>query len=357
MSSYLPAMLLALFAGVVADRSDRRRIMLTADALRAAVVLMIPLSYWAGILSPALLAADAFALAVAATFFNPARDALVPRIVLQNGLLRANSLIQTSWQFSLLIGPALAAMLLHLVGRIHIFSFDSLAYLLSFAFIFGITIRKTTMAGTESHPTKRGYGWGEVKAGLQYAASHPVILPLLLITIADNLFIMGPAIVGTPVFVKEELNLGAEAYALIQACIAVGMLIGTAGLIAFGGRFKKGRVLLVGMVLDGLTFVPLYFIGSLWGMAATIVVHSLAIPLLTISRTSLIQALVPARMTGRMFALVNLAVVGMSALSAGLSGIALETWGARVVFLVIGIGGGACGVIGWLLARKLREQD
>jgi DHA3 family macrolide efflux protein-like MFS transporter len=351
MSSYLPAVLLALYVGVVADRKDRRRIMLTADAIRTLLVLLVPIAFAFGFLTPVFLAINAFAIAVTASFFNPARDSLVPQIVPPNGLLRANSLIQTSWQFSLLLGPAIAGLLLHVVGKIHLFSFNSLAYFFSFSCVFFI------VSGKRTQVSRRDWGISEIKEGLIYVVKQPVILPLLLITIADNLFIMGPAIVGTPVFVKRELGLGAEAYAAIQACFAVGMLIGTAGLLTVGHRFKKGQLLLTGMVLDGITFIPLFFVHSLLGMVITIVIHSLAIPLLTVSRTSIIQDIVPANLTGRVFALVNMAVVGMSAISAGIVGFALESWGAPTVFLIIGLGGGFCGAIGWAFAVSLRGKS
>jgi len=352
MSSYLPAVLLALFAGVAADRSDRRRIMLTADAVRTLLILLIPAAHLFGFLTPLFLAVNAFAIAVTATFFNPARDSLIPQIVPQNGLLRANSLIQTSWQFSLLLGPALAGLLLHVAGKIHLFSFNSLAYALSFTCI--LLIRPPVR---EMGPPRKDLGFSEIKEGLMYVFRQPVILPLLLITIVDNLFIMGPAIVGTPVFVKQTLGLGAEAYAMIQGCYAVGMLIGTAGLLTVGGRFKKGHLMLTGMILDGITFVPLFFARSLLAMGIIIVIHSIAIPLLIISRTSVIQDIVPTELTGRVFALVNMAVVGMSALSSGMAGFALAALGAPKVFLVIGIGGSLCGVIGWIFAHDLRRKS
>ncbi|MBD3234405.1 MAG: MFS transporter [candidate division Zixibacteria bacterium] len=351
MSAYLPAVFLSIFSGVVSDRYDRRKIMISADLFRCVFILLIPLSFVVGMLNPILLGINAFAIAIAATFFNPARDSIIPTIVERKGLLRANSLIQTSWQFSLLIGPAIAGGLLHFVGNVHLFTVDSLAYLLSFLFVF--LIRPS--APEIDIPRKRP-GFSEVKEGLIYAVKHPVILPLLLITIADNIFIMGPAIVGTPVFVKQVLGLGAESYALIQACYAIGMLIGTAGLLIFGKRFKKGRILLLGMFLDGITFVPLYFVDSLLTMEITIIVHSLAIPMLTVVRASIIQEIIPTKMTGRIFALVNLAVVGMSAVSSGLSGFLLEIVGAPTLFLLIGCGGAICGVLGWIFARDLREQ-
>lgn len=352
MASYLPAVFLALFAGVAADRGDRKRIMLTADAARTLLVLVIPAAYLMGVLNPMLLGINGFTIAIAAVFFNPARDSIIPQIVPRNGLLRANSLIQTSWQFSLLLGPGIAGVLLHLVGKIHLFTADSAAYLLSFLFI--LVIRP---AHRERRIHQRGIGFREIKEGLNYIVKHPVILPLLLITVADNLFIMGPAIVGEPVFIREELGLGASSFALIKICYAIGMLLGTGGLIVVGERFKGGKILLVGMIMDGITFIPLFFVKTLFGMGVTLTIHSLAIPLLTVSRASLIQKIVPSEMTGRVFSLVNLAVVGMSAVSAGITGFALEAWGARTVFLVIGMGGGLCGVIGWIFAKELKRAD
>lgn len=326
--------------------------MLTGDFARGSLVLLVPLAFWMGWLSPIFLAINAFAIAIAAAFFNPARDSIIPQIVPPSGLLRANSLIQTSWQFSLLLGPALAGFLLHFVGKLHLFTIDSAAYFLSFLFIFLIKPVRV-----EAPRERKGMGLSEVKEGLRFVVRHPVILPLLLITIADNIFIMGPAIVGTPVFIKEELNLGAESYALIQGCYAVGMLAGTAMLLMWGGRYKKGQILLTGMILDGLTFIPLYYVDSIAGMATVIIIHSMAIPMLTVSRASMIHNLVPPHMTGRVFALVNLSVVGMSAVSAGISGFLLEMWSAPTLFLIIGIGGACCGVIGWIFAKDLVRSD
>lgn len=351
MASYLPAMLLSLFAGVAADRGHRRQIMLISDGIRFGLVLLIPALYLLGMLEPFFLGANAFLLAIAATFFNPARDAFIPEIVPKEGLIRANSLIQTSWQFALLLGPAIAGGLLHYLGNIHLFVACSFTYLFSFIFMLFIRSGGKVFSSSKSSP-----GMKEMKDGLVFALRNPVIFPLLLLTAADNMFIMGPAIVGSPVFVKQTLGLGAEAFALIMACYATGMLIGSSGLFVIGGRFKRGQILLTGMVLDGITFIPLYFAESLVTAGIIIVIHSLAVPMMTVSRSSLIQDMVPVDMTGRIFAMVNLSVVGMTALSSGLAGFALEFMEAPTLFLVIGIGGGLCGVVGWIFAKGLRES-
>ena len=352
MASYLPAVLLSLFAGVAADKSNRKKILLISDASRFFLVLLIPGAFLSGFLSSIFLGINAFAISIAATFFNPAKDAFIPQIVPKRGLLQANSLIQTSWQISMLLGPAVAGWLLHFFGNVHLFTACSIHYLLSF-----ILVRFIRPAQTFSPTSKTVSGLLEIKDGLVFALRHTVIFPLLLITVADNLLIMGPAIVGTPVFVKKILGLDAEAYATIMACFAIGLLIGTAALLLFGGRFKKGQILLTGMFIDGVSFIPLYFIKSLSGTVIIMIMHGLAIPLLTVSRTSLIQAIVPPTMTGRIFALIHLSVVGMSAISAGISGFILELVNVQRLFLFIGIGGGLCGVFGWLFAKDLKMYE
>lgn len=371
MSAYLPALLLSLVAGVVADRTDRRRVMLLADAIRAIAILGIPIASVAGWLTPGLLVANAFLIAGAAAFFNPAKDAIIPQLVPHDGLMRANSLIQTSWQVAMLLGPALAAALLTMIGLHPLFLINSLAFVLSFITIW--LLRPTAATGAPQPRTQPSEpasplgraaqrratlraGWEDIRIGLRFALRHPVLLPLLLITIADNLFIMGPAIVGIPVLVRETLGGTASDYALVTACLAAGMLVSTAGLLAWGQSWPKGRLLLIGMLLDGFTFIPFLWVSSVIELGIYTVIHSLAIPLLTVTRASLVQEVVPPEMRGRVFALISLAVVGMSAVSSALTGLVLEWIPAPALFAGIGVLGGLCGVAGLRFARSLRAQ-
>lgn len=355
MASDLPAILLSLAAGVAVDRYSRTRLMLGADAIRALVVLAIPLMMILGILTPTWLGLTAFALASAAAFFNPARDAFLPQIVPQDGLLKANSLIQTSWQMALLAGPAVAGAVLHYWGKLPLFYSAAAMYALSFLGI--LLIRGPSPLPPTAMAAGSRFGIGEIREGLLYVARERVIGPLLLLTVLNNLFIMGPAIVGTPVFIKKDLGLGADAYAIVEGCYAIGMILGTGLLLYLGKRWSKGTSLLVGMIFDGLTFIPILWIESLFALEVAIVIHAIGIPFLTVSRAAIIQKLVPPEMTGRVFALVNLAVVGMSAISSGLAGPALELIGARSLFAVIGIGGGLCGLFGIIALKRLRETN
>lgn len=345
----VPSLIFALLAGVLADRKNRKKILLTSDGFSFLFILMIPLVALFSNLTPTWIAINAFLVMSAGVFFFPARDALIPQIVPTEKLLQANTFIQTSWQFSLLLGPALAGYLLDHIGKVHLFTIVSLFYLVSFIFV---TFIKAPL--TPSKPLPRDLGVKDTKEGLTFILRNPILLPLFIITILDNLLIMGPAIVGTPVFVREELKLTASAYASTEFCYAIGMLAGSVLMWKHGKNLPKGKTLLVGMFLDGITFIPVYFVQDLFSLQVTFVIHSFAIPLLIVPRAAMIQEIVPTNLTGRVFSIVTIAVVGMAAISAAGTGYFLEMYGARVVFLWIGIGGGLCGIIGYIWAKHLR---
>ncbi|MCX6641637.1 MAG: MFS transporter [bacterium] len=347
---YLPALLLGLFLGALVDTRDRRKLMMSADLLRAGVILYIPVAFIFGWLAPWQLAAAAFMISMGAALFNPARDASVPLLVPAGNLLPANALIQTSAHAAMLLGPLLAGAILAISNLTSLFYFDALAYGISFLTIFAIRLPPAAAVKSAIGPVKA------IGEALRYAIKARWSAQLLLVTMLDNLFIMGPAIVGAPIFIRDELHLGPQAFAAIQGCYAVGMLSGALLLGSLGKSLPKGKTLLVGMVLDGITFIPLYFVPNLFWMGAAIVVHSLAIPLIMVPRTSLIQEGIPANLQGRFFSLVNLAVMGMTALSAAVTGIACEAWGVRTVYLVIGIGGGICGLFGFGLGGLRRRR-
>ena len=173
---------------------------------------------------------------------------------------------------------------------------------------------------------------------------------LVFITAIDNLILMGPAIVGPPILVREVLKFDdPRAYAWVQASLAGGMLVGAPFMAVFGKRLPLGKTALWGVVLDGLTYAPLFFVNSLYGVMAVIFVHSFFIPLITVSRTTLIQHRVPAELHGRMFAVISVCVVGGTALSAALTGLAAEVVPIQTIYLVIGLAAAATATPGFLL--------
>ena len=298
---------------------------------------------------PFLIGTLAFAVASFASLFYPARDALIPSLVSKDRLTAANAFISTSGQFAHLAGPVMAGLLVAWVGLIHLFTIDAVTFGVSMVCIALITTSKKRHPVGNSRPSHLA----DLIAGLKHVTRENRTMGLLLLlTAINNIFIMGPAVLGIPIFVREVLQLEFAAYAAIEAFMAAGMLTGSFLLWRFGRGINPSLVLLVGMVTDGLTYSILYWIDSFSATKALIFLHGIGIPMITISRTTIIQLVVPDVYRGRVFSMVNLSVIGLTALSSGLVGPLAEVIPISTVFLLTGIGAALCGVFG-LSHRKL----
>ena len=350
MSAYLPAVLFGLFAGVVVDRYNRKWIMIYSDILRALLVAVIPLSLIYGFISPLLIGAITFSLSTFSAFFYPARDSLIPHIVTAEELPAANSAISVSGQMSHLLGPLFAGIGISIFGLRHLFTADAISFLFSILLISLIVgpARKLTI---EKHPPK----WQGIVEGLTYLNSHKGLRILLILTFVNNIFIMGPAIIGLPVFVREVLISDFGVLAKLEVAMAAGMIVGSFVFWKAEKNISPISILLFGIVMDGITYTLLFFAETSFIAILVLIIHGIGIPLITVSRTTIIQAVVPDEFRGRLFSMIYMAVMGTTAISVGLTGFILEFIGADSLFLLIGVGAASTVIIGFNPA--LREMN
>jgi MFS family permease len=301
---------------------------------------------------PLIIGTFAFTVSTFGTLFYPARDALIPSLVKPEQLTSTNAFISTSGQLAHLSGPVLAGALFAWVGLNHLFTIDAVSFSVSMICIALISKKHITIQ-QEKEPATHIH---QLKEGLQFVRKKGDLAGLITLTAVNNLFIMGPAMVGTPIFVREVLNLDFGAYAMIEAHMAGGMLAGTLFIWRFGKKINRSRVLFWGMVLDGLTYSLLYYIGSYEATKILLFIHGIGIPMITVSRTTIIQSVVPDRLRGRIFSMVSMAVIGFTALSSGLVGPLAEVVPISTIFLVIGVGAALCGVIG-LNSRGIMKME
>ena len=342
MSAYLPAVLFGLFAGVVVDRYNRKWIMIYSDILRALLVAVIPLSLIYGFISPLLIGAITFLLSTFSAFFYPARDSLIPHIVTAEELPAANSAISVSGQMSHLLGPLFAGIGISIFGLRHLFTADAISFLFSILLISLIVgpARKLTI---EKHPPK----WQGIVEGLTYVNSHKGLRILLILTFVNNIFIMGPAIIGLPVFVREVLTSDFGVLAKLEVAMAAGMIVGSFVFWKAEKNIRPISILLFGIVMDGITYTLLFFADTSFIAILVLIIHGIGIPLITVSRTTIIQAVVPDEYRGRLFSMIYMAVMGTTAISVGLTGFILEFIGADSLFLLIGVGAASTVIIGF----------
>jgi DHA3 family macrolide efflux protein-like MFS transporter len=361
--NFVPALGLGLFAGAFADRHDRRRVMLAADLLRLVAVAAIPVLYTWGQLTAPLLGAALFLLATGSALFNPAMKAIVPELVPPQQLTTAAALFQLSEFAALVAGPALAGLVvIPALGSIHLFTIDAATFLVSGLCVLALApIARRPAHALGDDPTNPGRllsaapttsVWQEVRGGVREVLAFPVLRPLVAVVALDNLLLAGLYQVATPVLVKDLLHLGGgadtgaatRAYASAQAFFFLGLLVASAGFWVLLRRAPKGRAILVGIMLDGLTFLPLAFCRTLGQVQAALFFHAIAVPLMIIPRTVLIQQLVPGALHGRAFALLNVTVFGMTAVSTAATGLLTEWLPPQTLYLVVGSLGALVGL-------------
>jgi len=364
MMEHLPILLFGLLAGVAVDRLDRRRVMLGSSLARGALMAGIPLLALAGGLSIGVILLWAFVFSLAMSPFLPARDSLIPQLVEESSRLRANTLVQGSEQFAWFLGPLIAAGLLAMVGAVQLFWGAALLYAASFLMLrlmrAPVPVRAAAgpdallQAGETGGAAGARLAWSEAREGLSLVWRDRDLRWLLILTAVNNFFIMGPAIVAMPIYIRQDLGLGGGYYAGIEAVLAAGMLLGSALLLKGWPPMGKGRLWLTGMTADGLTYGPMLLAPAFPWLVPLIFLHAFFIPWITIARVSLVQELVPDVMRGRVFSFLGMSVVGMTALSAGVTGMIVEFIPTHLLFGVWGLLGMACGLIGWMMERLRR---
>lgn len=360
----LPFLIFGLLAGSLVDRYRRRSVMLFADAMRGLLLLGVPLLWQIGLINWVALGALAFTLSSFSTLFNPARDALIPELVSKERLLPANALVQSSVQLAMISGTFLAGALLSIqqaasphepaaVPMIRLLVLDGLSFFVSF---FAVLLIRVDAVPTSLHRDRSPLH--DAWEGLRYLKSVPLLAGLLVLTAVDNFFIMGPATVGANLFIQRTLHLEAQHLAFFESAMAVGWFVGTLWISRYARLFAKGKLLMFGIVMDGVTYLP--FLLFLWlnsyPLALVLIfLHGLFIPLITVTRSVLIQEIAPSGHLGKVFAMVNLTVVGFMSLSSFTTGALGEVLPPPLLFFLAGVGGAFSGVIGWMLLRSLRS--
>ncbi|HEX7077431.1 MAG TPA: MFS transporter [Candidatus Eisenbacteria bacterium] len=344
--SYLPSLLFGIVAGFLIDRWNRRGVMAAADLTRGLLLAAAGALLWRGALTAPALTAIAFVASTAACLFNPARDSLLPELVEPERLTRANAWVQISQQAAFLAGPLAAGALIQAGGVVAVFPAGVLLFGGSLGFL--LALRGAGRAHRAGAPPALARDFVD---GFRAIAADRTLVLLLVITALDNLVIMGPAILGNAVMVRDTLKRGAASYALVEAVYGIGMIAGSLAVDRLARRFGAGRVVLWGIFLDGITYAPLFFCRSYPYFLVVSLLHSIAIPLITVPRASILQRIVPAARLGRVFALTNFTVYGMTALSLGLAGIALDRLTAPQLFGVIGLLGATTGLVAMTSAR------
>ncbi|HMK92897.1 MAG TPA: MFS transporter [Thermoleophilia bacterium] len=348
----LPNLLFALHAGAWVDRRGRRRqVMIAADAGRAVLLAVIPLSAVLGVLSLTELYAVAFLVGTASVFFMVAYQALFVSLVSSDRYVEGNSLLNGSRALSQVAGPSLGGLLVQLLTAPGAIAVDAISFVVSAVFLARIS--------PVEPPTEHGRR-SLVLAGVRFIARSPLVGPSLAATATINFFNFAFFALFV-LYATRALHVRPAALGLVLGCGAVGGLVGAAVTGRLVRRLGIGRAFMLGCVVfpAPLVLVPLaggpraLVLGALFAAEFG---AGLGVMILDISVGSIFAAVIPDRLRSRVsgaYMTVNYGVRPLGALAAGaLAGLI----GVRST-LLLAVLGALLGVL-WLLPspmRRLRE--
>ncbi|GAA2003202.1 MFS transporter [Catenulispora subtropica] len=329
----LPWLLLALTAGAVADRVDRRVLMLGANAVRAGLVAVLLVALLAGGGSIWLLYAAALLAGTAETFYDTASQAILPQIVRRDQLERANSLLyaaeMTAFEF---IGPPLAGFLVAAGVGIAI---GAPVGLWAGALALLLLVRGTfkTRAAT-TRTTLRG----DVAEGLRYLARNR---PLRTITVMTGVFNLASSaaqavLVLYAVGQASAMRLTQQQYGWMLSAVAAGCLAGSFVAERAEKALGRARAIALGYLFGGLSVGAPAVTTNAYLIGAAYFVGGVALVIGNVTTLSLRQRITPGRLLGRINSCHRLVAYGTKPLGALLGGLLAQTLGLRAVFAVMG---------------------
>jgi len=341
---FLPVLLIGAWAGLVADRSDKRRLLLVI--LTAAMAQSFVLSALASLDRPPLWTLYAVAVAggFATAFDSPARRSFVVEMVprdLVNNAVSLNSALMTSAR---IFGPALAGLLVSTVGFGWCFFIDGVSYVAVLAAL--LAMRRSELR--PAVPAARSKG--QVRAGLRYVASVPELgIPLVMMAIIGTLAFNFQVVL--PLFVTRDLGGEAGTFTLLYSVLSAGSFVGA---LATARRSRVTlRMVVVGATAFGVSMVVLAVAPGLpAAFAVAAVVGASSIAFMT-SSTALVQTEAGPDMRGRVLALQSMVFLGSTPIGGPVLGAVCEVLGARAGLLVGGVGALTAAAFGAWAVRRI----
>jgi len=326
--SFLPYLLFAMPAGVIADRWNRRAIMLVCDAARGLIVVSIPVAYFMGRLTLVQLFVAAALMRFFTIFFDVGYTACLPNIVEKRQLTDANGKLETTRSAAELSGQPLAGTLVAIFTAAGTLVIDAVSYVISFVSL--ATIKRPFSAPAARR--EEGTFWQRMGQGIRYVWGHPLIRALAVAAAVGNL--ATSAVTAVSVYrAREELHFNAAETGIFLASIAIGQFFASFVVGKLARKIPPGRQILLATIVQPLVPLGFALTGNLFLMTGIGIFWGVAVTLLNVPSISLRQTIIPDHLLGRASAAIRMVAWCNIPLGSLAGGLIAANYGARATFL------------------------
>ncbi|SDR74154.1 MFS transporter [Agrococcus carbonis] len=330
-------LVVGLPAGAWIDRMRKRRVMIWADAVRAAALAALPLLWWAGVLEMWHLYAVALVVGVATVFFDVSYQSIIPSLVRKDQIAEANGKLEATRELANIAGPALGGWLVGLITAPFAILATVGTYIASFVALLRTRDHEEPRAADDRGPILR-----EIGEGLRWVFGNPLLLRIVGTTGISN-FASTMSFTLLPIFLLRTLGLTPEAMGVIFALGSVGGLAGAVATPHIVRCIGEARAIPASAIAFSVIACMLPLAATFPQLAFGLLVvqgfvASFTVLVYNITQVTFRQRITPGRLLGRMNASVRFCVWGVMPLAALLAG-ALGTWIGVVPTMWIGAAG------------------
>ncbi len=324
----IPIFLFSLIGGVVADRVERRKILLSSQYVQMATAGLLTILVGTGLVHVWHILCLSFISGLAQAFGGPAYQALIPTLVEKDDMPNAIALNSIQFNVAVMVGPALAGQALAKLGEKWCFGLNALSFLAPIVSLSLISARFLPAKTAESM-------FASLKQGIQFARKQSSMEALILLAFCMTALGM-PMRTYIPVFVKDIFHRGPETYGNLLSLMGFGSIFGSLVIASAGNFKKKGRVALVALILLGASISGFAFSKSVPLSGVILVLAGASMMAVFATVNSLVQLITTNEMRGRVMSVYNVAFRGGMPMGNLLSGWLVPVFTAPVVLGVNG---------------------
>jgi len=329
--SQIPAFILGPFAGVLADRRDRKKIIIITQSLAMVQAFILAYLTLSGRIEISHIILMGVLLGCINALDIPARQSFLIETIEKKELL-GNAIALNSMAFNVarLIGPSIAGVIIAGMGEGVCFLINGVSFI---AVLFCLLSIKTT---ARKHAAKIKNIWGSIKEGIDYAFGfEPIKFILIIISVSS---LMGASyIVLMPVVAREMLGGGPKTLGLLMASIGVGAIVGTLYLASKKGALRLGRIIPISSALFSVGLIMFALSRYLWISALLLVIIGFGFMAAMASSNAVLQTIVEDDKRGRVMSFYSMAFMGMTPLGSLLAGVMANKLGVRATLILSGL--------------------
>ena len=318
LATFLPLVVLALPAGVAADRYPRKVILMACFGAEAGLAGVLAWTAASGALSVSTLIAFAFAFGIARAFRGPAGVALAPMLVPPALLPRAIAWNSLAFEAGTIAGPALAGLLVGRWSSAHAYGVALTLYLVCIAGL--ALVRRSTRPAAQA-----GSRLEQIREGLRYIRDNKIVLGAISLDLFAVL--LGGATALLPVFARDILAVGPEGFGLMRSAPAVGAAVVALVLASRPIHRRAGRTMFTGVAIFGVATIVFGLSRSFWLSMAALATLGGADMLSVYVRQTLVQIVTPDGMRGRVASVASLFIGASNELGEFESGVTARLFG------------------------------